>query len=85
VNAVYTPVGIVLGLAAGHGSRHGWARSLAAGPAKTPGGRVMSARDGTGRADYRPTGTTTKTSLFATLKRTLTEFSEDNMTEGAPP
>jgi membrane protein len=35
------------------------------------------------RADYRPTGTTTKTSLFATLKRTLTEFSEDNMTDWA--
>src|SRR5919199_661284 len=32
------------------------------------------------RADYRPRGTTTKTSWPATLKRTLTEFSEDNMT-----
>ena len=35
------------------------------------------------RADYRPVGTTAKTSLFATLKRTLTEFSEDNMTDWA--
>jgi membrane protein len=43
----------------------------------------MSARDDTARADYRPTGTTTKTSLPATLKRTLTEFSEDNMTDWA--
>jgi membrane protein len=32
------------------------------------------------RADYRPSGTTTKTSLFATLKRSVTEFSEDNGT-----
>jgi membrane protein len=32
------------------------------------------------RADYRPQGTDTGTSLFATLKRTFTEFSEDNMT-----
>jgi membrane protein len=33
-----------------------------------------------GRADYRPEGVAAKSSLFATLKRTLTEFSEDNMT-----
>jgi membrane protein len=32
------------------------------------------------RADYRPQGTDAKPSGFATLKRTLTEFSEDNMT-----
>src|SRR4051794_1539015 len=43
----------------------------------------MSAHNGTTRADYRPRGTTTKTSLFATLRRTLTEFSEDNMTDWA--
>jgi membrane protein len=43
----------------------------------------MSAQNGAARADYRPTGTTTKTSLFATLRRTLTEFSEDNMTDWA--
>jgi len=42
-----------------------------------------SAHGDTPRADYRPRGTTTKTSLFATLKRTLTEFSEDNMTDWA--
>jgi membrane protein len=35
---------------------------------------------GPARADYRPEGAGTKTSLFATLKRTVTEFSEDNMT-----
>ena len=35
------------------------------------------------RADYRPTGTTGKTSLFATVKRTFTEFSEDNMSDWA--
>ena len=32
------------------------------------------------RADYRPHGTNAKPSTFATLKRTFTEFSEDNMT-----
>ena len=32
------------------------------------------------RADYRPEGTAANPSRFATLKRTLTEFSEDNMT-----
>jgi membrane protein len=35
------------------------------------------------RADYRPEGTSTGTGLFATLKRTLTEFSEDNLTDWA--
>ena len=33
-----------------------------------------------GRADYRPQGTDAKSSKFATLKRSLTEFSEDNGT-----
>ena len=35
------------------------------------------------RADYRPVGTDERTSLFATLKRTVLEFSEDNMTDWA--
>jgi membrane protein len=35
------------------------------------------------RADYRPTGTDARPSLFATLKRTFTEFSEDNMSDWA--
>ena len=35
------------------------------------------------RADYRPEGVERKTGLFATLKRTATEFSEDNMTDWA--
>ena len=35
------------------------------------------------RADYSPAGTDGKSSLFATLKRTFTEFSEDNMTDWA--
>jgi membrane protein len=33
-----------------------------------------------GRADYRPEGVSARGSLAATLKRTVTEFSEDNMT-----
>jgi membrane protein len=35
------------------------------------------------RADYRPAGTDGRSSLFATVKRTVTEFSEDNMTDWA--
>jgi membrane protein len=35
------------------------------------------------RHDYRPGGTANGTSLFATLKRTLTEFSEDNLSDWA--
>jgi membrane protein len=33
------------------------------------------------RRDYRPTGAEAKTGWFATLKRTATEFSEDNLTD----
>jgi membrane protein len=35
------------------------------------------------RRDYRPVGTSTGTSLFATLKRTVHEFSEDNLSDWA--
>jgi membrane protein len=35
------------------------------------------------RADYAPAGTKTKASTGGTLKRTLTEFSEDNLTDWA--
>lgn len=35
------------------------------------------------RADYAPTGTDTGTGLFATLKRTAREYSEDNMSDWA--
>jgi membrane protein len=35
------------------------------------------------RADYRPEGAEAGTSVFATLKRTLQEFSEDNLTDWA--
>jgi membrane protein len=35
------------------------------------------------RADYAPTGAGQSTSLFATLKRTATEFSEDNLSDWA--
>jgi membrane protein len=35
------------------------------------------------RADYKPAGTDGKSSLFATVKRTFTEFSEDNMSDWA--
>jgi membrane protein len=49
-----------------------------------PEGDTASIRSsGERRADYRPTGTDTRTSTFATLKRTFTEFSEDNMTDWA--
>jgi membrane protein len=35
------------------------------------------------RRDYKPEGEASKTSLFATLKRTLTEFQEDNLSDWA--
>jgi membrane protein len=35
------------------------------------------------RADYRPVGTDDRPSLLATLKRTVVEFSEDNMSDWA--
>jgi membrane protein len=35
------------------------------------------------RRDYRPTGQKASSSLFATLKRTATEFSEDNLSDWA--
>ena len=35
------------------------------------------------RADYRPRGAGADSGLFATLKRTLTEFQEDNLTDWA--
>ena len=45
---------------------------------------VTAKRSGEGRrADYTPAGTDGKSSLFATVKRTFTEFSEDNMSDWA--
>jgi membrane protein len=35
------------------------------------------------RADYAPTGADTRTTSFATVKRTVMEFSEDNLTDWA--
>jgi membrane protein len=46
------------------------------------GSNRQTTRD-TPRADYRPQGTDSKPSAFATLKRTFTEFSEDNLTDWA--
>jgi membrane protein len=43
--------------------------------------RESSQRDP--RRDYRPTGASAKTGVFATLKRTATEFQEDNLTDWA--
>jgi membrane protein len=40
-------------------------------------------KDDGARHDYRPTGAGSDTDLFATLKRTATEFSEDNLTDWA--
>jgi membrane protein len=44
---------------------------------------LHASRDPQRRKDYRPVGTDSRTSLFATLKRTLLEFGEDNMTDWA--
>jgi membrane protein len=40
-------------------------------------------RDDDVRRDYRPEGAGTGTGIFATLKRTATEFSEDNLADWA--
>lgn len=42
-----------------------------------------SGADGRRRADYAPTGAGRGTGLFATLKRTVREYSEDNMSDWA--
>ena len=44
---------------------------------------MSATADNPQRHDYRPHGTNTGTSLFATLKRTITEFSEDNLSDWA--
>jgi membrane protein len=44
---------------------------------------VSKRGDARQRADYRPAGAGRKSSLFATVKRTVTEFSEDNMSDWA--
>ncbi len=45
--------------------------------------RSVTSADDAPRADYRPVGTDPKPSGFATLKRTVKEFSEDNLTDWA--
>jgi membrane protein len=45
--------------------------------------RTNGDRDEGVRRDYRPTGSEAKTGWFATLKRTATEFSEDNLSDWA--
>jgi membrane protein len=46
--------------------------------------RAPEREDGSApRRDYRPEGAESKSTLFATLKRTATEFSEDNLTDWA--
>jgi membrane protein len=49
----------------------------------TAGSRGAKSADAERRADYRPVGTAPKTSAFATLKRTVKEFSEDHLTDWA--
>jgi membrane protein len=44
---------------------------------------TSNGRDHDVRRDYRPTGADAGTGWFATLKRTATEFSEDNLTDWA--
>jgi membrane protein len=44
---------------------------------------LTETQDRRGRADYRPVGTDERPSLLATVKRTVTEFSEDNMSDWA--
>jgi membrane protein len=46
-----------------------------------PDGATGNVRGDDARRDYRPTGAERKTGWLATLKRTATEFSEDNLTD----
>ena len=46
-------------------------------------GEATAERTPDRRTDYRPAGTDTKTSVWATVKRTFQEFQEDNMTDWA--
>jgi membrane protein len=45
--------------------------------------RTNGSRGDEARRDYRPTGAEAKTGWFPTLRRTATEFSEDNLTDWA--
>jgi membrane protein len=45
--------------------------------------RTNGSREDEARRDYRPTGVEAKTGWFATLRRTATEFSEDNLSDWA--
>ncbi|HKG36523.1 MAG TPA: YihY/virulence factor BrkB family protein [Solirubrobacterales bacterium] len=47
------------------------------------GGAATAERSRDHRADYRPKGTDSRTSRWATVKRTVQEFQEDNMTDWA--
>jgi membrane protein len=49
----------------------------------TPESRGRTGADSGSRADYRPVGSDPKPSTFATVKRTIKEFSEDNLTDWA--
>src|SRR4029450_13354837 len=44
---------------------------------------LTEAQDRRRRADYRPVGADDRASLLATVKRTVTEFREDNMSDWA--
>jgi membrane protein len=45
--------------------------------------RTNGSREDEARRDYRPTGVEARTGWFATLRRTATEFSEDNLSDWA--
>lgn len=56
---------------------------MATGRQEEAGGALSARRDDGPRRDYRPQGVTAGTGTFATLKRTATEFMEDNLTDWA--
>ncbi len=69
------------------GERAGDEHPDGAAPAHIPDDRISDTPVGHGRhkrrRDYRPTGVPPHSGLFATLKRTFTEASEDNLTDWA--
>jgi membrane protein len=50
---------------------------------RAPAEGTGNAGEGAARRDYRPTGTYDKPTAFGVLRRTATEFSEDNLTDWA--
>ena len=70
-------------MAASHSSRSSSAETRSQGAAQSGDPAPDNDSISGTRADYAPTGADPKPTTFGTIKRTLTEFSEDNLTDWA--